>query len=157
MRLLICSVLLITIGQVSVADDVLIDNITVYVAKKIITMGPAFPEAQIAYKTNKRCFASNAEVLERYLVPFSPRSIRTLLELTAQHCPVPQGTFSIVPRSHLEVTRCLLVFPPMPVFRPADTLSKPFLVATRVKQENSAALAKQVGLWRRARVVNPYP
>ncbi len=34
-----------------------------------------------------------------------------------------------------EVPRSLPVFPPMPVLRPADTLSKPFLVATRVKQE----------------------
>ena len=74
----------------------------------------------------------------------------------AAHCPVPQGTLSIAPRSHLEDSGSLAVFPPMPVFRPADTLSKPLLVATRVKQKKSAELAKQVGLWWRARVVNPY-
>jgi len=72
-----------------------------------------------------------------------------LLQLTV-HCPVPQGTFSIAPRS-------LPVVPPIPVFRPADILSKPFRVATRVKQENSVELTKQAGLLRRARVVNPYP
>jgi hypothetical protein len=48
-------------------------------------------------------------------------------------------------RAHcFDVQRSLPIFPPMPVFRPADTLSKPFLVATRVKQENSAELAKQM-------------
>lgn len=45
----------------------------------------------------------------------------------------------------------------MPVFRPADILSKPFLVATRVKRENSTEIAEQASLWRRARVVSPYP
>jgi transposase len=34
---------------------------------------------KLAYKTNKRSFASSPAVLERSLVPFSPRSLRNLL------------------------------------------------------------------------------
>ena len=83
-----------------------------------------------AYKTNKRPFASSPAVLERGLVPFSPRAPRNLLQMRA-HCP--------------DGPRFLLVFPPMPVLRRADALSEPFLVATRVKQEDSADLAKQAG------------
>jgi len=56
-----------------------------------------------------------------------------------------------------EVPRSLRVFPPMPVFRPADTQSKPFLVATRVKQEDSADLARQAGLRHRATIGQLYP
>jgi len=40
----------------------------------------------------------------------------------------------------------------MAVLRPADILSKPFLVATWVKQEDSAELAEQAGMWRCADV-----
>jgi len=40
----------------------------------------------------------------------------------------------------------------MAILRPADILSKPFLVATWVKPEKSAELAEQAGLWRRADV-----
>jgi len=40
----------------------------------------------------------------------------------------------------------------MAVLRPADILSKPFLVATWVKPEKSAELAEQAGLWRRAKL-----
>ncbi len=40
----------------------------------------------------------------------------------------------------------LSVFPPMAVLRPAATLSKPFLIATWVKQEDSAELAEQASL-----------
>jgi len=35
---------------------------------------------------------------------------------------------------------------------PTATLSKPFLIATWVKQEYSAELAGQAGLWRRTRI-----
>jgi hypothetical protein len=48
-------------------------------------------------------------------------------------------------------------FPPMAVLRPAATLSKPFLIATWVKQEDSAELAEQKGLRRRARIGDLYP
>jgi hypothetical protein len=37
----------------------------------------------------------------------------------------------------------------MAVLRPAATLSKPFLITTWVKQEDSAELAEQASLWRR--------
>ncbi len=37
-----------------------------------------------------------------------------------------------------------------------DSLSKPFLVATWVKQEDSAELAEQAGLWRRTRIGDLY-
>ena len=40
----------------------------------------------------------------------------------------------------------LPVFAPMAVLRAAATLSKPFLIATWVKQEESAELAEQVGV-----------
>jgi len=60
-----------------------------------------------AYKTNKRSIASSPAVLERSLVPFPPQSLRNLLQMTA-HCPEDSGS--------------LPVFPPMPVFRPVDTL-----------------------------------
>jgi hypothetical protein len=43
----------------------------------------------------------------------------------------------------------LPVLPPMAVLRPAATPSKPFLIATWVKQEDSVELAEQAGLWRR--------
>jgi hypothetical protein len=45
----------------------------------------------------------------------------------------------------------------MALLRPAATLSKPFLIATCVKQEDSAELAEQAGLWRRTRIGDPYP
>ena len=45
----------------------------------------------------------------------------------------------------------------MPVLRPTDSLSKPFLVATWVKQETCAELAEQAGLWRAATIGDRYP
>jgi hypothetical protein len=51
----------------------------------------------------------------------------------------------------------LPVFLPMAVLRPAATLSKPFLITTWVKQEDSAELAEQSSLWRRTRIGDPYP
>ena len=78
MRLLICSVLLITIGQVSVADDGLIDNITVYVAKKIITMDPAFPEAQIVAVRDGRILSVGRDLSD--LAPWLNSNPHTIVE-----------------------------------------------------------------------------
>ena len=59
------------------------------------------------------------------LVFFHPEQPGNLLQMAA-HCPVPQGALSIAPRSHLEDSGSLAVFPPMPVFRPADAhVSRP--------------------------------
>jgi len=51
----------------------------------------------------------------------------------------------------------LAVFTPMAVLRPAAVLSKPFLIATWVKQEDFDELAEQAGFSRRARIGDPYP
>ena len=67
-----------------------------------------------AYKTNKRPFASSPVVLERSLVPFSPRAPRNLLQMRA-HCPDGPRSFA--------------VFPPMPVLRRADAVGNRSCVA----------------------------
>jgi len=44
----------------------------------------------------------------------------------------------------------------MPVLKPADIPSQPFLVATWAKQEISTQSAEQAGLWRRAVIGDLY-
>ncbi len=66
--------------------------------------------------------------------------------------PEHPGNLLRIRRTALKICPLLPVFPPMAILRPADILSKPFLVATWVKPEKSAELAEQAGLWRRADV-----